>query len=136
MVFILLSLLKVKSEIIVEEKEIKIAIKEFRSKYYKDEEGIILGNFESLSAVFIDKSYNDIAFELDEVYFADDLINNDNSDIDIRNKLKNENIKTLSIPPIDIKSIGKKIMIIYTDIFGNDFTEIFEVREGCYNARH
>jgi len=65
---------EVKSELKIEGDVVKLIIKEFRSQYYKDETGKILDNFETLSAVFIDKNYNGQYFEMDEVYFADELL--------------------------------------------------------------
>ena len=122
---------EVKSELRVEENKVKLIIKEFRSQYYKDEDGKVLDNFETLSAVFINKNYNGEYFEMDEVYFADELLpkktkKKDDED-DIREKLKNLKENGLAIE-IDKKEIGNEIMIVYSDIYGNDFTEILDVK--------
>ncbi len=101
---------KVKSRIKKEKDKIKIIIEDFRSQYYKGEDGKILENFETLSAIFIDKSYNK-TFEMDEVCFADDLLSEE------KNKILN----------IDKAGLGSQIMLIYTDIYGNDFAEIFKI---------
>jgi DNA modification methylase len=65
---------EVKTEFKVSKKSVEIKIKEFKSQYGKDDKGVILENFESLSAVYIDKDYNGKHFELDDVYFAEDLL--------------------------------------------------------------
>jgi len=125
---------EVKSEIKKSGDDIKITIKEFRSQYYKDEEGSILDNFESLSAVFIDKNFDGNQFIMTDSFFADDLLpkkktkkneddENNADDEDIRKDLKEIKNKGLVIS-LKKKEVGKKIMIIYTDIYWNDFTEI------------
>lgn len=90
--------------------ELVITLTEFRSYYYKNEQGKILDNFETLSAVFIDYNYNE-PFIIDDVFFADDFKKeNDNFVIRIKNK-----------------NIGRKIMLIYVDIYGNEFKEIIQL---------
>ena len=123
---------EVKSELMVEKNKVKIIIKEFKSQYYKDEEGKILENFETLSAVFIDKDYNGKCFEMDEVYFANELLpkkskKKDEDEKDIRNKLKEIKDNGLVIE-LNKSEAGKQIMVVYSDIYGNDFTEIFNIR--------
>ena len=95
--------------------EVKIIIKSFVSQELEsekapDEKG--MENFETLSAVFIDKNYNGKAFEMDEAFFADEL------------KKIQENGLEISFQKSEL---GKQIMAIYTDIYGNDFTEIFRI---------
>jgi len=125
---------EVKTEFKVSKKNIEIKIKEFKSQYGKDDKGVILENFESLSAVYIDKDYNGKHFELDDVYFAEDLLpgnsekkGKDKNDDEIREELRSKNKPALSIT-LDIKGLGDKLMVIYTDIYGNDFTEIFNIK--------
>lgn len=125
---------EVKTEFKVSKKSVEIKIKEFKSQYGKDDKGVILENFESLSAVYIDKDYNGKHFELDDVYFAEDLLpgnsgkkGKDKNDDEIREELKSKNKTALSIT-LDIKDLGDKLMVIYTDIYGNDFTEIFNIK--------
>ena len=123
---------EVKSELKIESNKVKLIIKEFRSQYYKDEEGKVLDNFETLSAVFIDKNYNGKYFEMDEVYFADELLpkKSKKKDVeeDIRKKLKEIKDNGLVIE-MDKNKLGQKIMIVYSDIYGNDFTEIFNLNK-------
>lgn len=122
---------EVKSELKIEKDKIKLIIKEFRSQYYKDEEGQVLDNFETLSAVFIDKNYNGKYFEMDEVYFADELLpkkpKKKGDEENIREELKYIKDKGLVIE-MDKEGIGEKLMVIYSDIYGNDFHEIFNIR--------
>ena len=125
---------EVKSEIKKDKDEVKILIKSFTSQELEsdktqDEKG--MKNFETLSAVFVDKSYNGKAFEMDEAFFADELLpkkvnKKENDDEDIKTELKKIEKKGLEIS-FKKSEVGKQIMLIYTDIYGNDFTEIFTV---------
>jgi len=122
---------EVKSKLKIEKDKIKLIIKEFKSQYYKDEEGKILDNFETLSAVFIDKNYNGKYFEMDKVYFVDELLPKKSKEKEdeenIREKLKEIKDNGLIIE-MDKKDVGDKIMVVYSDIYGNDFTEILNVK--------
>jgi adenine-specific DNA-methyltransferase len=118
---------EVKSEVSYSNDKVILNLKEFKSQYSKDEDGRYLENFETLSAIFIDKSYNNETFEMDISYFADELLSSKkSSNLDIRDDLK-------SLDKIGIQlefsknELGNKIMIVYTDIFGNDFTETFDI---------
>lgn len=127
---------EVKSVLTKDKNKITISIKEFKSQYYKDEEGKILQNFETLSAIFIDKNYDDQQFVVTDSYFADELlpknkkIKKTNEDLqeenDIRDELRHVSEEGIKLE-FDSRDTGSKIMIIYTDIYGNDFTEIFNV---------
>ena len=101
---------EVKSIINIDNNHLNINVVEFKSQ---SENGKIYENFETLSAVFIDKNYNDKDFILTNSFFSNELKR-------IDNKL-NINI------PID--ETGEKIMIIYIDIFGNEFSEIYTIKE-------
>ncbi len=122
---------EVKSELKIEDDKVKLIIKEFKSQYYKDEEGEILDNFETLSAVFIDKNYNGKYFEMDEVYFADELLpkksKKSEDEENIRKELKEIKDNGLVIE-LDKDNVGDKIMVVYSDIYGNDFIEILDVK--------
>lgn len=134
---------EVKSSLKTTAKDVTITIKEFRSQYYKDEEGKELDNFETLSSVFIDKQFNGDQFIMTDSYFADDLLpkrktkqekydedhdeEESEDDMDIRGGLKELKNKGLSIT-FDKKEVGKQIMVVYTDIYGNDFTEILKIK--------
>lgn len=136
---------EVKSEVLSSENEINIVIKEFRSQYYKDEEGQKLENFETLSAVFIDRNFNWVQFIMTDVIFADELLpkkwvkkeieEDDTSEEDeevISNEKIREELKEITNVWLKIilpkKNMGEKIMVIYTDIYGNDFSEILTVK--------
>src|SRR5690606_26467106 len=88
-------------------------------------------NFETLSAVFVDKSYNGMAFEMDEAFFADELLpkrtrKKEGDHEDIKAELKKIEKKGLEIV-LKKSDIGKQVMVVYTDIYGNEFTETFTV---------
>ena len=63
-------------------------------------------NIADLAMVLVDHSYDDEVFQLDSVYFADDLAKQD---------------WQFGIPSADV---GYRLMIIYIDLFGNEFREI------------
>ena len=100
----------VQSKIMKKGDELTIIISEFRSYYYKDEKGKILENFETLSALFIDYDYED-TFIIDDVFFADEF--------------KKENQKLLI--KVNNENIGEKVMLIYVDMYGNEFKEIIQL---------
>lgn len=119
---------EIESEVSTDKDTLTLTIKEFRSQYSKDDEGKYLDNFETLSAVFIDKTYNNETFEMDEVFFADELLpKKKTKKDDIRNSLKSLDKEGLKLV-LKKEELGDKIMIVYTDIFGNDFTEIFDIK--------
>jgi len=123
---------EVKSQLKKNKDEVKILIKNFvsnelESDKKQDEKG--MKNFETLSAIFIDKNYNGKAFEMDEAFFADELLPKKakkNEDEDIKKELKKIQKKGLEIHLKKLE-LGKQIMVIYTDIYGNDFTETFTI---------
>jgi site-specific DNA-methyltransferase (adenine-specific)/adenine-specific DNA-methyltransferase len=132
---------EVKSSISKTKSGIELVIEEFMSQYYKDEEGKLLENFETLSAIFVDKDYNGTQFIMTESFFADDLLagkkgskkgvdDNDESSAviaeEIQKELRSVDKSGLKIP-FGKNEIGKQLMVVYTDIYGNDFTEIFTV---------
>jgi DNA modification methylase len=127
---------EVKSVLKKTDTKIEILIKEFKSQYYKDEDGQVLENFETLSSVFLDKEFDGKQFIMSDYFFADDLIPknskskkkglHEDSNNDVRKDLKDIKSKGL-VMSFDKKDVGKKIMIVYTDIYGNDFTEILTV---------
>lgn len=100
----------VQSNIIKKDDDLIISLKEFRSYYYKDEQGKILENFETLSAIFIDYDYEE-PFIIDDVFFADEF---EKEKENLTIKVKNKNV-------------GNKIMVIYVDMYGNEFKEIVQL---------
>lgn len=134
---------EVKAEIKKSKDEIKLIIKSFKtnelqSDKAKDEK--LFENFETLSAIFIDKNYNGKSFEMDEAFFADDLLPKKKSKKksqteDEENNEIDENIiddlKQLSKTGIEISlkasEVKNQIMVVFTDIYGNDFTQTFKI---------
>lgn len=125
---------EVKSELKKDKNVVKILIKSFISQELEsdkaqDEKG--MRNFETLSAVFVDKSYNGKAFEMDEAFFADELLSKkttkkEEGEENIKAELKKIEKKGLEIS-FKKSELGKQVMVIYADIYGNDFTETFTV---------
>lgn len=104
----------VSSEIVVDDDKVKIIIHSFTSEEPRsaktEAEKTLLG-FELLSAVFIDRQYNDEKFIMTDSLFLDEI----------------KQIDGNLVIEINKQSIGKKIMVVYTDIFGNDLTESFSL---------
>ncbi len=123
---------EVKSEIKIEKDNITLFVKSFISRELesdKDQDEKGMKNFETLSAIFIDKNYNGKSFEMDEALFADDLLPKKSNKKDIENlkdELKKLQTKGLEIK-IENKDSAQQIMVVYTDIYGNDFTETFKI---------
>jgi len=123
---------EVKIEIQSEKEEVKIIIKSFKSGELKSEKmknEKDLENFETLSAVFIDTNYNGKSFEMEESFFADELLPKKSRKKDDEN-FKNE-LKELAKNGVEIilkkKNIGEKIMVVSTDIYGNDSSQTFNI---------
>lgn len=68
-------------------------------------------NYETLSMVMIDYNYDDKVFDLDDIFFAEDLRQN-NYEIHF-----------------DSRNLVKKMMVIYLDIYGNEKKEILELND-------
>lgn len=123
---------EVKSKLKKNKDEVKILIKSFvshelESDKAQDEKG--MKNFETLSAVFVDKNYNGKSFEMDKAFFADELLpkkSKKSDDENIKEELKKIQKKGLKIS-FSKSELGKQVMVIYTDIYGNDFTETFDL---------
>lgn len=98
-----------------DESLVKVNISKFNSdepRSAKTAEEKQLNNFELLSAIFVDVNYNGKDFIMTDVFFSDDIV-------------KDKEMICLEFNRCDV---GEKIMIVYTDIFGNDLTECYEVR--------
>jgi len=124
---------EVKSELKVKAGDVQITIKKFFSDFSEEETDSDMANFESLAMVLIDKDFDGEIFDMDLYYFAQDLLPKkkkkseaDEEEIEnIKEVLKQTN--QISLPPIPRNECGKKIMIIYVDIYGNEFKEEFGV---------
>lgn len=105
----------VKSSMSYDESKIKIFIDDFKSdepRSAKTTEEKQMNGFELLSSVFVDRKFNGKDFVMTDVFFFDDLVNEDNK---LVLELKRD-------------KVGEKIMLVYTDIFGNDLTECYDVK--------
>jgi len=119
---------EVKTEVKISKKDVTVQIKQFFSDFSEDDKGKELENFESLAMVLVDKSFNGISFDMDEYYFAEDLLpkKKKNNDVGISEELKKS--KFILLPPIKKKECGKELMLIYVDIYGNEFKEVFKIK--------
>ncbi len=97
-------------------KNVSITIEKFLSDFSEDDKGEDLENFESLAMVLLDKDFDGQAFDMDAYYFAEDLLSKDDA------------TEKVSLPAISKDECGTKLMIIYVDIFGNEFKEVFEIK--------
>lgn len=79
------------------------------------------GNLETLSMVMVDYDYDGKVFALDEVFYAADIAKNG---WEIR---------------MPLESLGKQVMIIYMDIYGNEYREVKTLadfqRQGAADAQ-
>jgi len=122
----------VKAEIKKEQDKIKIIIKSFKSNELssdKTKQEKQKQDFENVSAVFIDKTYNDKAFEMDEALFVDELLpkkKKGQSAEDFEKELKELSKNGIEIT-LNQSEVGNKIMVVFTDIYGNDFTQTFTI---------
>jgi len=119
---------EVETKLTTSPKDLKINIKKFHSDFSEDDKGKELENLESLAMVLIDKNFDGNAFNMDEYYFAEDLLpkkKSNKEDENIGEELKKTN--EINLPVIPKKECGKDLMIIYIDIYGNEFKEQFEI---------
>lgn len=86
-------------------KDYSIEIKSFKSNtlVYDPED---FNNFDTFSMVLVDTNYNNDYFNLDKVYWANDIINEE------------KNRAVIRIPEDDFT--GKKMMVIFIDKYGNE----------------
>ena len=120
---------EVETEVTASGTDVKISIKKFLSDFSEDDKGKELENLESLAMVLIDKDFDGNAFDMDEYYFAEDLLPKKKGKADDENigeELKKT--KEINLPVIQKKECGKSLMIIYVDIYGNEFKEKFEIK--------
>ncbi len=119
---------EVKSDVKTASDKVVLKIKKFESAYVQDEAGEKLKNFESLAMVLVDLKYNDDQFLMGEYFFAEDLIGEKNDketdDTQIRRELEKRKEIVLNF---ERKKCGKQIMVIYVDIYGNEFREAFKL---------
>jgi DNA modification methylase len=104
------------SEIIHKNNKYELVIKKFVSNELEtvknsDEKGI--EEMDYLAAVFVDTKYNDNNFIMTAAYFADDFEKRNN----------NLCVKLKGVKP------RSNVALIYTDIYGNDYTEIVSLED-------
>lgn len=123
---------EVKSEWKEKNGEYYITIKKFLSDFSEEDTEKDIENFESLAMVLMDKNFDGETFDMDTYYFAEDLLpkkkkkKDDEASEDIKEELKQTN--QISLPPIPQKECGKRLMLIYVDIYGNEFKEEFKLK--------
>ncbi|WP_298646482.1 site-specific DNA-methyltransferase [uncultured Proteiniphilum sp.] len=118
------------SEIKNNKNKLSIQIKEFYSDFTEEETGKDMDNFESLAMVLIDKNYNGEAFEMDEYYFAEDLLpktkkKKEEDENNLKEELKKQKIINIEL---NKKGCGNNLMAIYIDIYGNEFKEVLSLK--------
>ena len=86
----------------------KIVVTKFVSNFKNEETKQEMPNIESLSMVVIDNNYNDEEFVMNDCYFKDDILQTDDK---------------LMIP---ITVEGSKICVVFVDIYGNEFKQVFK----------
>jgi len=91
-------------------KEVLIKIKKFKSNILSKKPQKF-ENLETLSMMMVDYDYQPEIFDLDEVFYAEDLKKNDYE---------------LSF---DLDKIKDQIMLIYIDIFGNEKREVKKIKD-------
>jgi len=89
-------------------KECVIKIKKFESKVIS-RKPLVFANLETLSMVMLDYDFNGEVFDLDEVFYAEDL------------KKNNYEVR------FSVEKVKNQIMVIYIDIFGNEKREAKEI---------
>jgi site-specific DNA-methyltransferase (adenine-specific)/adenine-specific DNA-methyltransferase len=117
----------VESKLVKKKGGLEIHITKFLSNYLEEETGNELKNFESLAMVLIDKDYNDGEFVMDDFHFAEDLLpkkKGNESEDEIKEDLKH--LEEIVIP-LDSEDCGEKIVVIYIDIYGNEFKEVLSI---------
>lgn len=124
---------EVKSELKEKDGEYFITINKFQSDFSEEETERDMEKFESLAMVLIDKDFDGETFDMDNYYFAEDLLPkkkeksvDEDSIENIKEELKHTN--QIILPSIPQKECGKKLLIIYVDIYGNEFKEEFKLK--------
>lgn len=125
---------EVKSELKEKSGEYHISISKFLSDFSEEETDREMANFESLAMILIDKDFDGEIFDMDTFYFANDLLPKKKKKVEEDDDKPVENIKEglkhlnqILLPPIPKKECGKKLMLVYVDIYGNEFKEEFKL---------
>jgi len=84
-----------------------ITIEAFKA-YYPDEDTLEdIPGLEALAMVIVDKNYNGNEFLMSDVFFAADIMDEDDQ------------------AQVSIEDCGSKVSAVYIDIYGNEFREVF-----------
>lgn len=129
---------EVKSEFKEKDGDYHITIKKFLSDFSEEETQRDMENFESLSMVLVDKDFSGNEFDMDAYYFAEDLLPKKKTKKKQKQKQKQdeeENIKDelkhinqILLPPFPKEECGERMMVIYVDIYGNEFKEELKLK--------
>jgi len=124
---------EVRSEIKEKSKEYHITISKFISDFSEEETDRDMDNFESLAMILIDKDFDGETFDMDMYYFAEDLLPKKKKKTDEEESVENikeglKHLNQISLPPIPKRECGKRLMLIYVDIYGNEFKEEFKLK--------
>ena len=118
---------EVKSEVKKTKDSVKLKIKKFESAYAQDETGEKLKNFESLAMLLFDYKYDGNEFVMDDYKFADDITKkNEETEEEVRAELSKKKSIDIELPA---KQCGKQMMVIYVDIYGNEFREVVKIEK-------
>lgn len=122
---------EVKSEIATLQDNYVITIKSFHSSFSEENTNEEMANFESLSMVLIDKDFNGSEFDMDEYFFVGDLLpKNKKKQVEEDNGenmlVVLKELDHISLPKIPKSECGDQIMVVYVDIYGNEFKEVFK----------
>jgi site-specific DNA-methyltransferase (adenine-specific)/adenine-specific DNA-methyltransferase len=134
---------EVKSKLIRIKNKVILKIAKFYSQYVEEESREELDNFESLAMILVDLNYNGDTFLMTDYFFADDLISGKKKN---KSKVGDKDLeeigegadpakimttlreqKEIKLEFLD-KDCKKEIMIVYVDIYGNEFKEILKVK--------
>jgi site-specific DNA-methyltransferase (adenine-specific)/adenine-specific DNA-methyltransferase len=116
---------EVKSEVKKTKDKVKLKIKKFESAYAQNETGDKLKNFESLAMLLFDYKYDESEFIMDDYIFADDITKqSEETEEEVRAELSKKKSIDIELPA---KHCGKQIMVIYVDIYGNEFREVVKI---------
>ena len=116
---------EVKSEIKKIKDCVVLTIKRFESAYEQDETGSNLKNFESLAMLLFDYKYDGKEFVMDDYKFADDMTKKKEEE-EVRVELSNKESIDIEFSAIQC---GEQMMVIYIDIYGNEFREVIKIHE-------
>jgi len=124
---------EVKSELKEKTGEYHITISKFLSDFSEEETNRDMANYESLAMILIDKDFDGETFDMDVYYFAEDLLPKKKKKKDEEESVENikeglKHLNKIALPPIQKKECGKKIMLVYVDIYGNEFKEEFKLK--------